>query len=171
MQPVLQDRVAVSWVAAFAAIDPERDVGPVPDGIAQCLQPAERGLFGIRLGEASTHRHVPRWSEINVRLFAWRQLRACERIRFSPPLSSPRRRRLSGNWLHRGCACFETRPRALLSMREVVDGITGIPHPEEAAERLSRRTHGVDPANRQFHYTFAGRRPFRRGTNIPGSVR
>src|ERR1700730_12602514 len=27
------------------------------------------------------------------------QLRACERIRFSPPLSSPRRRRLSGNVL------------------------------------------------------------------------
>ena len=35
-------------------------------------------------------------------------------------------------------------------MREVVDGVTGIPHPEEAAERLSRRTHGADPASRQF---------------------
>src|SRR5207247_11001283 len=58
--------------------------------------------------------------------------------------------RQSGNWLHRGRACFETRPRALLSMRELVDGITGIAHPEEAAERLSRRTHGADPANRQF---------------------
>ena len=48
------------------------------------------------------------------------------------------------------CACFETRLVALLSMKEVVDGITGIPHPEEAAERLSRRTRNADPASRQF---------------------
>src|SRR5437016_4480729 len=97
MQPVLQDRVVVSRVAALAAIDPERDLRSMPDGVAQALQPAERSLFGIGLGEAAAHRPAPRWSEINVRLFAWGQLRACERIRFSPSLSSPRRRRVSGN--------------------------------------------------------------------------
>jgi hypothetical protein len=37
--------------------------------------------------------------------------------------------------------------RALLSMREVFDGINGIPHSEEAAQRLSRRTHSADPAD------------------------
>jgi hypothetical protein len=40
MQPVLQDRVVVSWVAALAAIDPERDIRSMPDGIAQGLQPS-----------------------------------------------------------------------------------------------------------------------------------
>src|SRR5207245_5916426 len=37
--------------------------------------------------------------------------------------------------------------RALLSMREVFDVINGIPHSEEAAQRLSRRTHSADPAD------------------------
>jgi hypothetical protein len=40
--------------------------------------------------------------------------------------------------------------QALLRMRSVVYGINGIPHPEEAAERPSRRTHNADPADRQF---------------------
>jgi hypothetical protein len=30
-------------------------------------------------------------------------------------------------------------------MREATDGIKKRPHPEEAAQRLSRRTHGADP--------------------------
>jgi hypothetical protein len=34
-------------------------------------------------------------------------------------------------------------PRALLSMRYFVDGIKESPHPEEAAKRPSRRTHGT----------------------------
>jgi hypothetical protein len=34
MQPVLQDRVVVSRVAALAAIDPERDLRSMPDGVA-----------------------------------------------------------------------------------------------------------------------------------------
>jgi len=42
-------------------------------------------------------------------------------------------------------------------MREVVDGMTGIPHPEEAAERLSRRMHGADPSTRQFPDSLEGR--------------
>ena len=33
---------------------------------------------------------------------------------------------------------------ALLRMRGAIDGIKKIPHPEEAAERLSRRTHRAD---------------------------
>src|SRR5438876_7876158 len=33
-------------------------------------------------------------------------------------------------------------PWALLRMRQVFDGIKKIPHPEEAAKRPSRRTHG-----------------------------
>ena len=37
--------------------------------------------------------------------------------------------------------------RALLSMREVFDVINGIPHSEEATQRLSRRTHSADPAD------------------------
>src|SRR5438132_3178757 len=57
MQPVLQDRVVVSRVATLAAIDPERDLRSMPDGVAQALQPAERCLFGVRLGEAPTHGH------------------------------------------------------------------------------------------------------------------
>ena len=32
-------------IAALATIDPERDFRPMPDGIAQRLQPAEGGLF------------------------------------------------------------------------------------------------------------------------------
>ena len=49
---------------------------------------------------------------------------------------APQRR----NWLHRGRACFETRPLGALSMREAFDGIKNVPHSEEAAQRLSRRT-------------------------------
>jgi hypothetical protein len=37
---------------------------------------------------------------------------------------------------------------ALLSMRQYFDGIKKIPHPEEAAKQLSRRTHAADPVNR-----------------------
>lgn len=35
-------------------------------------------------------------------------------------------------------------------MREAFDGIKKIPHPEEAAKQLSRRTHAADPAQSQF---------------------
>src|SRR5205809_5593888 len=52
--------------------------------------------------------------------------------------------------LHRRRACFETRPLGASQHEEVFDRINGIPHAEEAAERLSRRTHGADPADRQF---------------------
>jgi hypothetical protein len=38
-------------------------------------------------------------------------------------------------------------------MREAFDGIKKIPHPEEAAKQLSRRTHGADPADREFPYS------------------
>src|SRR5271165_5691427 len=41
--------------------------------------------------------------------------------------------------------------RALVSMRYVIDRINPIPHSEEAAQRLSRRTHRVDPAGRLRH--------------------
>jgi hypothetical protein len=47
-------------------------------------------------------------------------------------------------------------------MRKVFDGIEKIPHPEEAAEQLSRRTQGADPADRRFPYT-----RFRRMTDNP----
>jgi hypothetical protein len=73
MQPVLQDRIAVSGVRALAAIDVERDPGPVPESIAQALQPAERGLFGVRLGEAAAHRLAHRWSDKHTLLRAWRR--------------------------------------------------------------------------------------------------
>ena len=46
---------------------------------------------------------------------------------------------------HRHCACFETR-RALLGMRDAIDGTRHAPHPEEAATQPSRRTHGAGPA-------------------------
>ena len=49
--------------------------------------------------------------------------------------------------------------RVLLSMREAFDGIKKIPHPEEAAKQLSRRTHGRDAANREFPYTLESRDP------------
>src|SRR6266446_8478436 len=39
--------------------------------------------------------------------------------------------------------------QALLRMRYIFDGIKKIPHPEEAAERPSRRTHRVCPAQFQ----------------------
>jgi len=55
MQPVLQDRIVVSRVTALAVIDPERDIRPVPDGIAKGFQPAERGLFSLRFGEPGRH--------------------------------------------------------------------------------------------------------------------
>jgi hypothetical protein len=40
------------------------------------------------------------------------------------------------------------------------------PHPEEAAKQLSRRTHGADPADRQFPYSLGSRGPLLRGTNF-----
>jgi hypothetical protein len=55
MQPVLEDRIVVAWVAALAAIDIVGDIRPIPDGVAKGLQPAERGLFGIGLGEPGRH--------------------------------------------------------------------------------------------------------------------
>src|SRR6266566_89911 len=39
---------------------------------------------------------------------------------------------------------------ALLSMRCNIDGIKTIPHPEEAAQRLSRRAHRASPATCQL---------------------
>jgi hypothetical protein len=62
----------------------------------------------------------------------------------------------------RPCVLRDEPCGALLSMRKVFNGIEKIPHPEEAAPgsarcaargqapQLSRRTHGADPANRQF---------------------
>jgi hypothetical protein len=41
--------------------------------------------------------------------------------------------------LHRQRACFETRPRALLSMKRAADGVKNTPHPEEAARRPFQR--------------------------------
>ena len=35
-------------------------------------------------------------------------------------------------------------------MMKVFDSIKKIPHPEEAAKQLSRRTHGADPGGRRF---------------------
>jgi len=55
VQPVLQDRVAVSLVGALAAVDVVRDLRPVLDRVAQGFEPAERGLFGVRLGEPGGH--------------------------------------------------------------------------------------------------------------------
>src|SRR5713101_9528452 len=48
---------------------------------------------------------------------------------------------------------------ALLSMREGFDDIKKIPHPEEAAKRLSRRTHRADPAQFQFFHTLESGNP------------
>jgi len=50
------ERTLATALAERTGVDPERDLRPVPDGIAQCLQPAERGLFGIGLGKAPAHR-------------------------------------------------------------------------------------------------------------------
>jgi hypothetical protein len=58
----------------------------------------------------------------------------------------PNRRRKGGNEAGRAS---RRALWALLSMRKA-DGIEKIPHPEEAAKRPSRRTHGADPANRRF---------------------
>jgi hypothetical protein len=41
-------------------------------------------------------------------------------------------------------------------MRYIFDGIKKCPHPEEAAQRLSRRTHCADPAARQFFHKLRG---------------
>ncbi len=54
-------------------------------------------------------------------------------------------------------------PSALLTMRYVMDSIEKPPHPEEAATRLSRRTHCADPAILQFLHTLEGRDPSLRG--------
>src|SRR5712692_9472670 len=63
----------------------------------------------------------------------------------SPPCRRSTSKRCFGS-----VVCFETRPRALLSMRKSLMALTEIPHPEEAAQRLSRRTHNADPVNRQL---------------------
>src|ERR1700738_4863844 len=57
--------------------------------------------------------------------------------------------------LQRGRACFETRPQfkpgagswALLSMRKILMALGKAPHPEEPAQRASRRMHWADPAD------------------------
>ena len=51
-------------------------------------------------------------------------------------------------------------PSALLTMTYVVDSIEEPPHPEEAATRLSRRTHRADPAILQFPHEHESRDPF-----------
>ena len=49
-------------------------------------------------------------------------------------------------------------PRVLLSMREAFDGIKKIPHPEEAAKQLSRRTRAlVQPIVNFLTAAFAGK--------------
>jgi hypothetical protein len=42
---------------------------------------------------------------------------------------------------------------------EILDRIKKIPHPEEAAEQLSRRTDGTDPADPQFPYSLESGNP------------
>src|SRR5580658_9601990 len=55
-------------------------------------------------------------------------------------------------------ACFGTRYGApLLSMRHVFASMKKYPHPEEAAQGLSRRTHGGGPPDRQFLRTLERR--------------
>jgi hypothetical protein len=75
----------------------------------------------------------------------------------SPSLSLDIRRPREGGCQEIGCiAAVRASRRALrvlLSMREASDGIKKIPHPEEAAKQLSRRTHGADPADREFPFT------------------
>src|SRR5271167_4935175 len=44
-------------------------------------------------------------------------------------------------------------------MTYIIDSMENLPHPEEAATRLSRRTHRADPAILQFPHTLAGRDP------------
>ena len=73
MQPVLQDRVAVLRVSALAAIDVVRNLRSLPDGVAQGFQSAERGLFGIRLGETASHRRTLRRHDENGLSLALRQ--------------------------------------------------------------------------------------------------
>src|SRR5271165_586867 len=58
--------------------------------------------------------------------------------------------------LHHDRASFETRPNALLRMRYVFEDIREIPHPEEAAEQLSRRTHRAVGMNSD-RFTSSGR--------------
>src|SRR5580704_7707949 len=42
-------------------------------------------------------------------------------------------------------------------MRYIIDSSEECPHPEEAAQRLSRRTHSADPAPRHFNFQHLGR--------------
>src|SRR3984893_4863310 len=47
----------------------------------------------------------------------------------------------------------------LLRIRYLFDGIKKIPHPEEPAQRASRRTHGSDPAGGRSFPTRLGDQP------------
>src|SRR5262245_51209622 len=60
-------------------------------------------------------------------------LRIIQMIELTSPFLLSRRKRLSGNRVHCGCPCFETRPSDAPQHEEVFDGIEKIPHPEEAA--------------------------------------
>jgi hypothetical protein len=51
-------------------------------------------------------------------------------------------------------------------MRKAFDGIKKIPHPEEAAKQLSRRTHGVIQPIVNFLTASGSRGPLFRGTNL-----
>ncbi|HEY3910329.1 MAG TPA: error-prone DNA polymerase [Stellaceae bacterium] len=61
--------------------------------------------------------------------------------------SSGKSARKQKGGLHQRPACFETRQGALLSMRQAGDGIEKEPHPEEPAQRASRRTPDAGPAD------------------------
>ena len=58
MQPVLQDRIVISRIRALAAIDVVRNFRSMPDGVAQGLQPFERGLFSVRFGKPGRHNTI-----------------------------------------------------------------------------------------------------------------
>ena len=71
--------------------------------------------------------------------------------------SSSRRRSVWKNWCITAARPSRRALQALLRMRYVFDGIKKIPHPEEAVERPSRRTHRACPAQFQFFHRLGGR--------------
>ena len=52
-QAAFQHHVAVVRIAALGAEHAGRDVGAVEDGVAECLQPGEGGVFDDGFGEAA----------------------------------------------------------------------------------------------------------------------
>jgi len=122
-------------------------------GVGLYLPPICRRLFGNGAG-----------------LFPCRQNARRRWLRRARYLRADGARSVGKNALHRRSACFETRlgfAMALLSMTVWVDSIVTERHPEEPAQRASRRTRSTNPSSLSIDAQPRGEARFLRYRIVP----